>query len=482
MVISERYRLESQLGQGAMGAVWAATHVGLGEAVAIKFIDAKYAASPETRQRFETEAKAMAKLRSRFVVSVFDNGRLDDGTLYLVMERLFGETLQAYIKRRGSLSLAESVEYAGHVARALGRAHARGVVHRDVKPSNIFLADTPDDGRIAKVLDFGIAKLSRSFEGIEAEQTGAGVLLGTPQYMSPEQARGQVDVDQRADIYSLGLVFLRMYTGAMPRAPGQIGDIIARILTEPLPKLSDLRPEAPAGLDAWFARTCAFNPADRFESVEACIEMLAAVTGVPGPGARQTDARQPIVVVGGLDGPDSTPTPPPPSSGASSERTLAVASYDSGTGDGGFPAGGSMLTARPSVGGPEAKGLRALRGRTWGGLLAVAVVLSGVTVWRGRAPAGGAWAPSDAATPAAVDVQPAPALPAQGGALLTSLTPENAGPTEASSSEPSSQAVASANPEAVVPAAKPVKARVPRSAPRRGAGSSASDTTIDLGY
>ncbi|HEU4408704.1 MAG TPA: serine/threonine-protein kinase [Polyangiaceae bacterium] len=291
VLVADKYRLEAVLGRGAMGAVWAATHLGLGGPVALKFIDPRFAASPEARYRFETEARATAKIRSRFVVSVFDIGQLPDGTLYLVMERLRGETLHAYVKRQGPLPLDEAVGYVCQVGRALGHAHGRGVIHRDIKPSNIFLADTPDDGRIAKVLDFGVAKLSSPLEGwTAAGQTSAGVLLGTPQYMSPEQARGQGGVDHRADIYSLGLVFFRMFTGRPLRSPGPLGDLIARILTQPLPKLSDFRLDAPKAMDDWFARACAADAGDRFESVEACVEALVNASGlksarfVAGPG------------------------------------------------------------------------------------------------------------------------------------------------------------------------------------------------------
>nr|MCU0680829.1 serine/threonine protein kinase [Polyangiaceae bacterium] len=283
VVVDKKYRLEAPLGQGAMGAVWAATHLGLGEPVAIKFIDAKFAASPDTRQRFETEAKATAKIRSRFVVTVFDMGQLEDGTLYLVMERLHGETLHAYVKRRGVLSLAESVEFACHVGRALSRAHGRGVIHRDIKPANIFLSDTPDDGRIAKVLDFGVAKLLLPLEGLAAGQTSDGALLGTPQYMSPEQARGRGGVDHHTDIYSLGLVFYRMFTGKPPRPSGPVGELIARVLTEPLPKLCDGRADASPALEAWFARACAAEPSERFESVDASVEALVRAAGIVHP-------------------------------------------------------------------------------------------------------------------------------------------------------------------------------------------------------
>ncbi|MCU0684799.1 MAG: serine/threonine protein kinase [Polyangiaceae bacterium] len=352
LIIVDKYRLEMPLGRGAMGAVWAATHLGLGELVALKFIHAPYAASPQARYRFETEARATAKIRSRFVVSVFDTGQLADGTLYLVMERLQGETLHAYVKRRGALPLDEAVGYACHVGRALGHAHALGVVHRDIKPSNIFLADTPDDGRIAKVLDFGVAKLSCPLEGWAPGQTGAGALLGTPQYMSPEQARGQGAVDHRADIYSLGLVFYRMYTGRASRTAGPVGDLIARILTEPLPRLGDIRADAPPALNAWFARACAANPNDRFESVGACIEALVEASGLCDARFVESPGRAPGPT-GRLRGPEIAELRAQ-SLGRSFGPLGAVPVSSDASNDGGFVRGGSVL--------PPGRGTE---GRSW---------------------------------------------------------------------------------------------------------------------
>ncbi len=370
-IIADKYRLDARLGRGAMGAVWAATHLGLGEPVALKFIDPRFASSPEARHRFETEARATAKIRSRFVVSVFDTGQLDDGTLYLVMERLRGETLHAYVKRTGPLRLDEAVGYACHVGRALGHAHARGIIHRDVKPSNIFLADTPDDGRVAKVLDFGVAKLSAPLEGLAVGQTSAGALLGTPQYMSPEQARGQGAVDHRTDVYSLGLVFFRMYAGRPLRTAGPIGDLIARILTEPLPALRTFRADAPPALDAWFARACAADPDERFETVAACVEALLGAAGLSGAGFVESPGRAPGPT-GRLRGPEIAAlraggsSPPPDAAGN----------------DEGFGTGGAVLPPARE-GGP----LLARRSRlAWAfGTLAIAVAFASLGAMLSRA-------------------------------------------------------------------------------------------------
>src|SRR5882672_2420333 len=153
-VIAGKYRIEALIGRGGMGSVWAATHLGLGQRVAVKLIAKRYASSREARQRFDLEAKAVAQLRSRFVVQVYDNGETQDGTPYIVMELLEGESLDQRIQRLGPVPVESSLRILGQVARALGRAHSLGIVHRDLKPENIFLTHSQDDdGEIAKVLD-----------------------------------------------------------------------------------------------------------------------------------------------------------------------------------------------------------------------------------------------------------------------------------------------------------------------------------------
>src|SRR5688572_13177381 len=166
-IIADRYRLERELGRGAMGTVWSAQHVTLGQRVAIKLISPEHVESPEARLRFSNEAKAAARLKSRHVVQVIDDGQTSEGMPYIVMECL------------GALPLAEAVRVVTHVCRALSRAHAHNIVHRDLKPANIFLAKSDDDehGWIAKVVDFGVAKLTGQGD---ASATKTGTLVGTP--------------------------------------------------------------------------------------------------------------------------------------------------------------------------------------------------------------------------------------------------------------------------------------------------------------
>src|SRR6478752_10712453 len=160
-ILGGKFRLEREIGRGSMGTVWSAVHLTLGQRVAIKLIAAEHAQAVEARLRFGTEAKAAARLRSRYVVQVYDEGETPTGTPYIVLEYLAGETLEQRLERERDVSLNDAVRITRHVARALSRAHAAGIVHRDLKPANVFLTRSDDDdgGWVAKVLDFGIAKV-----------------------------------------------------------------------------------------------------------------------------------------------------------------------------------------------------------------------------------------------------------------------------------------------------------------------------------
>ncbi len=280
-VVGGKYRLGSVIGYGGMGSVWSATHVGVEREVAIKLIALQYAKSADVRRRFDTEAKAVASLKSRHVVQVYDNGELADGTPFIAMELLRGESLHGRVHKRGPMALPDAVKVITQVCRALTKAHAVGIVHRDIKPENIFLARSDDDDdEIVKVLDFGIAKLSATGSQ-SATQTGA--LLGTPLYMSPEQARGLRTIDQRTDIYSLGLVAYTMLTGNLAFASESFGDLLLQICTKPLPSLVANAPWLPETLDGWFAKVCAREPQDRFASAQELAEGFAAAAGASVP-------------------------------------------------------------------------------------------------------------------------------------------------------------------------------------------------------
>ncbi len=281
-VIAGKYRLESKIGEGGMGSVWRATHLRLEKPVAVKIVSATHAASFDARWRFQSEARAAAKLQSKNVVHIEDIGEMEDGTPFMVMELLRGMSLEQRITRDGPLALPETQRILGQVCRVLSHAHSAGIVHRDIKPENIFLAHLDgEDEPVVKVLDFGVAK-SASAASTSTTQTGA--LIGTPMYASPEQARARKDIDGRSDLYSLGLVTFVMLTGKDPFEADSLADLIIQICTGPLPRLLDAAPHAlPPTLEDWFARACAREPSERFATADDFAEGFARAAGLPLP-------------------------------------------------------------------------------------------------------------------------------------------------------------------------------------------------------
>ncbi|MFS8068038.1 MAG: serine/threonine-protein kinase, partial [Byssovorax sp.] len=207
-LIAGKYRVDRVLGAGGMGTVFAATHVVLGQRVAIKRMHPERIGRHNAGPRFLREARAAARLRSQHVARVIDVGVLEDGAPFIVMEHLDGEDLAALVDRRGALPVAEAVEYVLQAAEAIAEAHAAGIVHRDLKPENLFLSFDLAGAPCIKVLDFGISKLL----GDELALTRAAVAVGTPLYMSPEQMVSSRDVDSRTDLWSLGVVLYELVT------------------------------------------------------------------------------------------------------------------------------------------------------------------------------------------------------------------------------------------------------------------------------
>jgi eukaryotic-like serine/threonine-protein kinase len=275
VVIAGKYRLERSLARGGMGAVWLGRHLELGTSVAVKFIDAVHAASESARSRFKREAKAAAQLNTPHVVKVYDYG-VEDGTPYLVMELLEGEDLGTRLKRAGRLSLAATATLLTPVCKALHRAHEIGLVHRDLKPANIFIA-RQDDDEVVKVLDFGIAKWTDADDTGHATQPGS--MLGSPLYMSPEQARSLKDLDHRSDLWSLGVVAFRAMTGRLPFEGASLPAVIMAICAEPIPLPSQFVPDLGPDVDGFFARALARDPAQRFQSAREFAVSLVALSG-----------------------------------------------------------------------------------------------------------------------------------------------------------------------------------------------------------
>lgn len=285
-LLAGKYRLTRLLGKGGMGAVWEGVHATLGTRVAVKFIDAQYASSQDVRQRFVNEAKAAARLRSKHVVQVYDQGLLDDGRPYIVMEFLAGEPLDQRLDRLGRLPAAETALILLQVGRALAKAHAAGIVHRDLKPENIFLVwDEEDHTDVAKVVDFGIAKFTQSGPGTASSSTRTGAVLGTPHFMSPEQARGLRSIDHRTDLWALGVIAYRCIVGKLPFQGEAVGDLLVKICTtDPSPPSHEAE-DAVAGFDEWTQRALARDPEARFQSAADLTESLCRLAGVEVRGA-----------------------------------------------------------------------------------------------------------------------------------------------------------------------------------------------------
>ena len=284
-VFADRYRLSTKLGQGGMGSVWRAEHLTLRTQVAIKLIDPSIAESREALARFQREAQSAAELRSTHIVQIIDYG-VDNGTPFIAMELLEGESLATRLSRVGRLSPQVTVGILSQVARALSRAHEKGVVHRDLKPDNIYIVREGED-EIVKVLDFGIAKKLDALSTSGGVQTSTGAMLGTPYYMSPEQALGQSGLDHRTDIWSLAVIAYECLTGARPFEKDTLGALLMAICHEALPAPSQLA-VVPSGFDAWFALAAARDVSHRFQSATQAVAQLRAICDGSAPDTGAT--------------------------------------------------------------------------------------------------------------------------------------------------------------------------------------------------
>ncbi|MFZ5889849.1 MAG: serine/threonine-protein kinase [Myxococcota bacterium] len=279
-IVAGRYRVERMLGQGGMGSVWAGRHLTLGQLVAIKFIHPRLTNSVEALRRFDTEAKAAARLKTRHAVAVHDHGVTADSEPYIVMEYLDGESLEQMIRRRGRLPLAEVVAIIGQAARALIAAHEQGIVHRDLKPDNVFLARERDAGPLGylvKLVDFGIAKIVEDDAARGAGTTQAGMVLGTPHYMSPEALTASAPVGPASDIWSLGACAFAAACGRVPFEGDAIGDVVLKVCAAPMPVPSRIAPELPQAFDEWFKRACARRLDERFPSIAEAAKALSSL-------------------------------------------------------------------------------------------------------------------------------------------------------------------------------------------------------------
>jgi serine/threonine-protein kinase len=267
-IIAGKYRVERVLGAGGMGVVFAAWHLQLNQRVALKFLRAETYRDPDAVARFLREAQALARITSPHVARVMDVGTLEHGEPYLVMEHLSGSDLRAVLRDRGRLSIPEAVSYLLQVGEAIAEAHATGIVHRDLKPSNLFLTHGADGQAVVKVLDFGISK-ALPLDGVQSKsrETNTGALVGSPEYMSPEQIRNAKRVDGRSDIWALGVILHELLSGEAPFRGESVAGTLAAIAADAPVPIRRLRPEVPPGLESAILRCLEKSLERRFASV-----------------------------------------------------------------------------------------------------------------------------------------------------------------------------------------------------------------------
>src|SRR4051812_8768955 len=292
-VIGGKYRIVRLIGDGGMGTVYEAYHEVLETSVALKFLHSELAKRAGLGSRFLQEARVSARIRSAHVTHVTDVDQTADGSPYLVMELLHGETLQTAMDRRGKLPVEQAVDFALQILSGLESAHAIGVVHRDLKPDNVFIVPATG-GPLLKLIDFGIAKLRASTE-FQKGLTRAGVIMGTPEYMAPEQLFAAENVDHRADLYSLGVILFEMLSGRRPADGDDVEAIVSSVVSGNVRHLGNLEPGLAPGLIAIVERALKPDRDARFSSALEMRLALAPFAGALSYAGRVAASPEPVI-------------------------------------------------------------------------------------------------------------------------------------------------------------------------------------------
>jgi serine/threonine protein kinase len=283
-LVGGRYRVYKRLGEGGMGVVYLAEHEAIEKRVAVKILRDQYAQREDVVRRFQQEAKSASRIRHEGILEIFDFGRTEDGRFFLAMELLDGTDLAHILERETVVDPARTVRLGIRMARALYAAHQKGVIHRDMKPENVFVRVGDDGYERIKIVDFGIAQLRADGEKASDPEapvkhrklTKTGMIFGTPEYMSPEQAAGK-GIDQRVDVYALGIILFEMLTGRTPYDGATFMAILSAHLMQPIPTLADFAPpgfHCSSDLEAVVRRALAKDPEQRFRTMNDLAEAL----------------------------------------------------------------------------------------------------------------------------------------------------------------------------------------------------------------
>lgn len=313
------YSVTDQLGAGAMGEVYLGEHPDIGRKVAIKVLISSLSANQEMSERFLSEARAVNKINHPNIIEIYDFGKLPDGRLYYIMEYLDGRELTKLIQQEAPLSLGRATILLGQMAAALDAAHSMGIVHRDLKPDNVFVSTGPT-GEVAKILDFGIAKLLGPGMGSQ-HRTSTGMIMGTPMYMSPEQAAGKTtQISPRSDIYAFGVIAYELLSGVLPLQAPSAAELLAKHITEPPIPLAEATTGLPPNVCVAVERALAKDPAQRPQSAKTFFQELAtAASQTPGSTTARLVRPNPFASAGAVEATG-------PASGAASSPSSAFAS------------------------------------------------------------------------------------------------------------------------------------------------------------
>ncbi|SEU36651.1 serine/threonine protein kinase [Stigmatella erecta] len=326
-VLNERFKIVEALGAGGMGRVYKAIQSPLDRMVALKILNPQYGQDkdPGFQRRFFLEANVTAKLRHPNTITIIDYGKTDDGIYYIAMEYIEGLTLSQMLTQTGPLPWPRALSIAQQIARSLREAHKVGLIHRDLKPANVMILNQEKDHDLVKVLDFGLVKSFMPDGGnfpADVSLTQAGVILGSPQYMAPEQARNISD--PRSDVYSLGVVLYQMLLGRPPFLAEQSIDIIVKHLNEPPPTFAAIWPNhtIPPEVEALVMKCLAKSPAERFDSMDRVLDSIRRTTAAAGLSSGFYSGPRSFITPG--SGPHSGPISPPPSPSNASTMALDI--------------------------------------------------------------------------------------------------------------------------------------------------------------